>query len=366
MRCRTAFISSVRSVERAVSSDAAPTSSSSILDWRVWISLSTDAIFLCGHREMPWRRQIFLMADVHIPRISPASLIDTPKYRVSSSYQRGLVHARNSACISAGMLTSRHWQVVSVAMRASTPVSFTNRFRYDRATVWPASKFHTRYGGFPYLSVTSTTQRPMTITRHKARSSASVDLCSTEPGSMRARRMFLQSMKRCPSAMCLKNSRRRVSFMMSSTSSFVLAAGWFCSASSHRSQDRDLARTEREVDMVGLSRPVASGIMNAGFSVASAICKRSCETDAITRPADSSSRRTSRVKNMATKNRLDPTTWMGMATQPWRPHWRASSARRKMVDGRLATSPCHACAFCFQTRPGMPICSGKANSLEAL
>ena len=48
--------------------------------------LLTLASLRCGQREMPWRRQIFLMADMHIPSCSAASLIDVWKYCASSSY----------------------------------------------------------------------------------------------------------------------------------------------------------------------------------------------------------------------------------------------------------------------------------------
>ena len=52
------------------------------------------------------------------------------------------------------------------------------------------------------------------------------------------------------------------------TSSLERALGWFWSASSQRSHDRDFASTEREVDIMGLSRAVGSGMMNCENGVA--------------------------------------------------------------------------------------------------
>mmetsp|Transcript_43299 Transcript_43299/g.105961 ORF Transcript_43299/g.105961 Transcript_43299/m.105961 type:complete len:211 (-) Transcript_43299:391-1023(-) len=119
---RIASNRSVRSNDSAVASLAGASSISSILHCSVRIVFSTDAIFLWGHRAIPCLLQIFLIALVHIPRASPASLIETPKYLVSSSYQRGRVHALKSPSMPSGMLISRHIVRITLSICAYSPM----------------------------------------------------------------------------------------------------------------------------------------------------------------------------------------------------------------------------------------------------
>ena len=88
--------------------------------------LLTLASLRCGQREMPWRRQIFLMADMHIPSCSAASLIDVWKYCASSSYlpaQRAKLNCQEKKRCTLLSTQPLFWQSVAFSSLASAAFS---------------------------------------------------------------------------------------------------------------------------------------------------------------------------------------------------------------------------------------------------
>mmetsp|Transcript_19547 Transcript_19547/g.48989 ORF Transcript_19547/g.48989 Transcript_19547/m.48989 type:complete len:288 (+) Transcript_19547:1573-2436(+) len=198
--------------------------------------------------------------------------------------------------------------------------------------------------------------------RHTLGSSGSShEVSSTVSAGCDTSRMSRHRVSRVFSSMCLKKSSMRENLRMPSMSSAVLSSGFLNSASLHLSHD---------LDWVGLGRDESLLLLRVLRSAGGAIASLGAWLPPLSADLKTSTAFATKSSvgmgwqeyKRTTKNFLDSSTKTGMAMQPLRPAFAASSDRRKIVSGRAATLLWKRVCWVVKQRPGRPMLRGNTKS----